>query len=137
MSLAEFTDNSDDRPLPLVNWPTTGGLTVFRLRPDADGRYAWDHWKARALEAGLNKDLAELGRAVMREAVQHGWDDDLQQECGWQDEGGRMLVLAVIDGCRVKKRWEWLLETDGERGLWNEQTGDWEPFLPRRRHYGR
>jgi hypothetical protein len=92
--------------------------------------------------AELNDDFPNLPLpqvnwpAVMREAVQHDWDEDLKAECGWQDDGQAMLALAIIDAPRVKRRWEWLLETDGERGQWNDKTGDWERFPPRRSRYG-
>lgn len=32
---------------------------------DEHGRYAWDRWQERAIAAGVTKDLASLGRAVM------------------------------------------------------------------------
>ena len=37
------------------------------------GSYPWDFWEQRALARGVPRDLAGLGRAVMREADQHGW----------------------------------------------------------------
>lgn len=98
---------------------------LARLRPDAAGRYAWDRWQAEALEAGLSQDLAQLGRAVMREAVQHAWSEEHQRECGWRDQGQVMLVQALQHGETTAQRWRHLLETDGERGYWDEATGEW------------
>jgi hypothetical protein len=100
------------------------------LRPDAEGRYAWDRWQRLALEAGLDPELAALGRGFMREAVQHDWSVRLKAECGWLDGGQAMLALALTDGPAAEERWHYLLETDGERGQWTPE-GDWQP-LPRR-----
>lgn len=97
------------------------------LRPDAEGHYAWDRWQAQALAAGLNWELAALGRAVMREAAQHAWDPDLKAECGWDDAGQAMLEQALHDGPAADSRWTYLLNTDGLRGRWTEEGG-WQPF---------
>ena len=98
--------------------------SLDHLRPDAQGRYAWDRWETRALEAGLEPKLAQRGRAVMREAVQHDWESELKAECGWLDAGQAMLSLALHEGAMVAERWKYLLETDGERGRWGAD-GRW------------
>ncbi len=105
----------------------TSSDDLSRLRPDAVGAYAWDRWQTQALAAGLSEDLAGLGRAVMREAVQHAWEQHLQAECGWADAGQAMLELALRDGAAAEKRWQYLLETDGGRGRWGED-GSWLPL---------
>lgn len=92
---------------------------LARLCPDADGAYTWDHWQMRALSAGLEHRLSQLGRAVMREAVQHNWPTWLKAECGWEDEGQDMLELAQLDPETAERRWQWLLETDGGRVEWD------------------
>ncbi len=51
------------------------------------GDYPWDHWKKWAIEDGVDEDLAQLGRLLIREADQHGWSLELKQECGWSDNG--------------------------------------------------
>ena len=94
-----------------------------RLRPDLQGAYAWDRWQEFARAAGLAPELAILGRAVMREAVQHDWNEPLKLECGWLDGGQTMLVQALADGPAVEARWRHLLQTDGERGRWVD--GEW------------
>jgi hypothetical protein len=99
-----------------------------RLRPDAQGRYAWDRWQVQAIEAGLDPDLAGLGRAVMREAVQHDWNAHLKAECGWLDAGQAMLARALADGPAASERWDYLLHTAGGRGRWTAD-GEWQPFL--------
>jgi len=73
--------------------------------------YAWDYWKTKALAAGVAIDLAELGRAVMREHYQHGWssyDDEVSVHSG--DE---MLRLALSEPDKAAARWQRLLDTDG------------------------
>jgi hypothetical protein len=97
------------------------------LRPDTQGRYAWDRWQRLALEAGLDPHLAGLGRSLMREAVQHDWSARLKAECGWLDGGQAMLALALADGPAAEERWHYLLETDGERGQWLD--GEWQSCL--------
>lgn len=107
--------------------PRSKGDGLDHLRPDAQGSYAWDRWQARALEAGLGQDLASLGRAVMREAVQHSWAPALKIECGWADAGQAMLALALRAGVAAEKRWRYLLETDGLRDRWTAD-GEWQSF---------
>lgn len=106
---------------------TRPGENLEPLRPDSTGRYAWDRWQACALATGLDKDLASLGRAVMREAVQHDWTDELKAECGWSDAGQAMLELARHDAPTAQARWQHLLNTDGERGRWTA-NGGWQPL---------
>jgi hypothetical protein len=91
------------------------------------GAYPWDLWQARAIERGVPEDLANLGRSVMREAINHGWCDTLQYECGVtlerfglqsrgdNEPGSGMILRALDDPDRYRARWSWLLETDGLR----------------------
>ena len=92
------------------------------------GNFPWDHWKERALAAGMPAELAVLGRAVMREAYQHAWSEELQAACGWEDEGNAMLVLALETPKLAFATWQNLLDTDGGRGYWNDKTGQWVSF---------
>jgi len=92
------------------------------------GHYPWDDWEKDALAAGVPKDLAGLGRLVVREAYQHDWDDHLKSLCGWYDRGGRMIKLALRSSEKARRRWEHLLETDGNRGRYDEKTGEWVSF---------
>ena len=99
------------------------------------GQYPWDYWEKRALARGVPRDLAGLGRAVMREADQHGWSARLQSLCGWRDEGRRMIALALRAPETARLRWEWLMEMDGLR--LDPQTFAWigedDPGWPERR----
>ena len=38
---------------------------------------------------------------MIREAWQHGWDEELRAECGWRDDGRAMLALALTDPKRA------------------------------------
>jgi len=79
------------------------------------GQYPWDYWQRMALERGVSEELATLGRSVMREASQHSWGERLRSLCGWNDEGRRMIALALRSPETARQRWEWLMETDGQR----------------------
>ncbi|MEW6283592.1 MAG: hypothetical protein AB1758_33585 [Candidatus Eremiobacterota bacterium] len=109
--------------------PPRGDTRPPHLRPDEQGAYAWDRWEKRALAAGLNPELAQLGRTVMREAAMHDWRPGLQAECGWSDEGAGMLALALGRPEQAEQRWDWLLETDGERGRW--EGNEWRRLTAR------
>ncbi len=124
---ASWPDDLTPADLGLVV-PAFTAQELTRLRPDADGRYAWDRWRLRALEAGLSDDLAWLGRNLMREAVQHAWPDELKVECGWEDEGQAMLELALRAPRKTEKRWQRLMDTDGLLGRWDEKTGTFKFF---------
>lgn len=89
------------------------------------GQYPWDDWERTALAAGLPDNVAALGRAVMREAYQHGWPDWLKVHCGWGDEGRTMIKLALQSEGEAKRRWTLLLETDGLRGDYDPDTKQW------------
>lgn len=93
------------------------------------GHYPWDDWERAALAAGVPKDLAGLGRLTMREAFQHGWDARLKSLCGWRDRGRRMIKLALRSPETARKRWNRLLDTDGYRGEYDAQSGEWESWI--------
>ena len=99
------------------------------------GHYPWDYWERAALARGVPRDLAGLGRSVMREADQHCWCERLQSLCGWRDEGRRMIALALRAPETARWRWEWLMDMDGLR--LHPQTYEWigedDPGWPERR----
>ena len=86
-----------------------------RLLTCSPGAYPWDDWERSALASGLAAELANLGRAVMREAYNHAWCERLKRECGWCDAGRLMLRRVLAQPERTAARWRWLLETDGQR----------------------
>ena len=83
--------------------------------------YPWDGWQKYAVAQGVPAELAALGRDVIREAWQHGWDESLKSLCGWNDDGRRMLRLALRNPALALKRWTRLLDTDG--GRYDPRTG--------------
>jgi hypothetical protein len=87
--------------------------------------YPWDDWERWAIAQGLNHDLAALARLTIREAYQHNWDERLKSLCGWRDDGQRMLRFALRCPSKARYRWNRLLETDGYRGEYDQQTGQW------------
>ena len=109
--------------LPLNLYRTCLTALDRRVLACSVGHYPWDDWERVALAAGLPEELAGLGRAVMREAYQHGWPPRLQSLCGWRDEGRRMLQFALRAPAKARYRWHRLLETDGYRGEW--KNGQW------------
>ena len=102
------------------------------------GQYPWDFWERRALASGVPADLATLGRAVMREADQHGWCGRLQSRCGWHDDGRRMIALALRAPAKARVRWDWLMDTDGLRvdpTTFTWLGDDWWEWPARRRQW--
>jgi hypothetical protein len=97
------------------HWISPDGAREDRLLACQPGQYPWDDWQREALTAGVADELANLGRAVMREAYQHGWCEELRDECGADREevGGGMILEALEQPDWVRSRWNWLLATDG------------------------
>lgn len=77
------------------------------------GDYPWDRWEVAALEAGVSKPLASLGRSVFREAFQHDWANELKVEFGWLDGGAEMILYAIAVPGEIEERWRELIESDG------------------------
>lgn len=111
-----------------------------RLEACVPGEYPWDDWERQALTAGVNADMAGLGRSVMREACQQGWCDELLDECGATDSetASAMFDQAITQPALTASRWRWLLATDGlrfdpwDREGWPERATEW--FAMRRRY---
>jgi hypothetical protein len=89
------------------------------------GSYPWDHWQQHAQAWGVPPDLAQLGRAVIREAYQHQWDVRLKSLCGWRDDGQRMMELALRSPGKARRQWNILLRTDGVRGDCRPRSTEW------------
>jgi hypothetical protein len=89
------------------------------------GHYPWDDWERRALDAGVAKELAGLGRAVMREAYQHDWTDELKSLCGWRDDGQALLTFALRAPKTARRQWDILMRTDGLRGDYRARSTEW------------
>lgn len=69
----------------------------------------WDQWYSRALDEGIDGELAELGRRVMREASVQRWPARLRRECGFEDGGEAMIELASDEPDTAEARWRRLL----------------------------
>jgi hypothetical protein len=107
-----------------------------RLLTCQPGGYPWDDWQREALAAGVADELANLGRAVMREAHQHAWCEELRFECGagHEDSAKGMIAEALEQPDWARSRWSWLLATDGLRSdPWTRAEGyptdlEWTPL---------
>jgi len=96
------TDDHNDEPPP-------------RVYPDPP-TYHWDFWAEDMLERGLDRDLAILGRAVIRETDQHRWGGlAARLACGHVVE--ELMTRAPQLAARL---YDVLLETDGLRYAWVE-----------------
>lgn len=84
--------------------------------------FQWDYWEMEALEDGMEKSLAALGRAVMREACQHNWSPRVAALCS-DYMLDRLLVQAPK---RARRLYEVLLETDGLRYILTEKQDSLE-----------
>jgi hypothetical protein len=73
--------------------------------------WEWDLWEREAIERGMSKEMACLGRAVIREAGQHAWCPQLRCLCS--EEVLEPLLLRSPE--LAKRLCAVLLETDGLR----------------------
>lgn len=89
------------------------------------GHYPWDDWHRHALARGLDVELAGLGRLLIREAFNHGWESWLQSRCGWSDDGQALLAFALRAPMKARRQWEILMRTDGLRGDYPSPTAHW------------
>ena len=72
----------------------------------------WERWFERAIEEGVEEDLATLGRSLIREAHLLGFGDERLAQCGWMDDGEAMLQLALLDPEGAEEAWHTLLDDD-------------------------
>jgi hypothetical protein len=56
--------------------------------------YYWDSWYEDAVARGVNEDLAQFGRQIMRDHFQHGKGDWL---LGEESDGSEMLRMCLDD----------------------------------------
>jgi hypothetical protein len=112
--------------------PENAAAPPPKLNPDLDavcacsfGGYPWDDWERHALASGLDADLAGLGRLLIREAFNHGWESWLQSHCGWSDDGRALLAFALRAPKTARRQWDILMRTDGLRGDYPARSTDW------------
>jgi hypothetical protein len=67
-----------------------------------DAMFYWDKWEAEALSK-VDKELAALGRQVMRDHYQHSKEDWL---LGEESDGPEMLRICLDDPEAAKERFE-------------------------------
>ncbi len=91
----------------------------------AFGHYPWDDWHGWALARGLDAELAGLGRLLIREAYNHGWEAWLQARCGWSDDGQALLAWALRAPKAARRQWDILMRTDGLRGDYRPRSTEW------------
>lgn len=103
-----------------------------KLKADLDavcdctfGHYPWDAWERYALARGLDAELTGLGRLLLREAFNHGWESWLQSVCGWSDDGQALLAFALRAPKAARRQWDILMRTDGLRGDYRPRSTDW------------
>ena len=89
------------------------------------GNYPWDDWERFALARGLDAETAGLGRLLIREAFNHGWEAWLQSLCGWSDDGAALLAFALRSPAKARWCFSRLMDTDGLRGDYHPKTGEW------------
>ena len=105
-------------PLPKLN-------LRFDVCACSFGHYPWDDWERFALAHGLDAETAGLGRLLVREAYNHGWEPWLQSLCGWQDDGQALLAFALREPKKARWCFSRLMDTDGLRGDVHPKTGEW------------
>ena len=125
--LTEFLEGNSElltETAPAISEALQESLAVLRAQGFCVyGQYPWDYWQRMALERGVPEELATLGRSLMREADQHAWGERLRSICGWNDEGRRMIALALRSPKTARQSWSWLMETDGQRV--DPATSEW------------
>jgi hypothetical protein len=89
------------------------------------GHYPWDDWERFALAHGLDPETAGLGRLLIREAFNHGWEGWLQSLCGWSDDGAALLAFALRAPAKARWCFSRLMDTDGLRGDVHPRTKEW------------
>jgi hypothetical protein len=102
-------------PLPKLN-------LHFDVCASTFGDYPWDDWE---LACGLDAETAGLGRLLIREAYNHGWEGWLQSLCGWGDDGQALLAFALRSPDKARWCFSRLMDTDGLRGDVHPRTKEW------------
>ena len=82
------------------------------MNPETEA-FIWDSWQQDAISKGVPQDLANQGRAVIRELYQHSWNKNFRDELAWS----AMIHQALTDPDYAMRRWTWLEISDGELAL--------------------
>jgi len=116
--LTPFPPDAAAPPKPKLN-------LGFDVCASTFGNYPWDDWHRHALARGLDAELAGLGRLLVREAFNHGWEPCLLRACGWSDDGQALLAFALRAPKTAQRQWDILMRTDGLRGDYPARSTDW------------
>ncbi len=100
-------------------------MNHFHLTLGTFGHYPWDDWERFALSRGLDAETAGLGRLLIREAFNHGWEGWLQSLYGWGDDGQALLAFALRSPEKARGCFSRLMDTDGLRGDYHPRTKEW------------
>ena len=117
-SKSNLTPSAETSPPPKLN-------LQFDVCACSFGHYPWDDWERFALARGLDADIAGLGRLLVREAYNHGWEGWLQSLCGWNDDGQALLAFALRAPKSARRQWDILMRTDGLRGDYPSRSTEW------------
>jgi hypothetical protein len=91
------------------------------------GDYPWDQWERWAIAQGLDREMAGQARLLIREAVNHTWDQCLMSFCGWGGDDGRALFRHALRSPKgAQRQWDILMRTDGLRGDYPPRSTDWK-----------
>ncbi len=90
--------------------PDSAHLEASRSHECPPAQYYWDDWRREAFENGMPADVADAGRALIREAFQHGW--------GIEPNLGAMMRDGLRSPTRSRNRWRRMLRErqDAELG---------------------
>ncbi len=72
--------------------------------------FPWDRFEAHARVRGVPGDLAQLGRAVMREAYQHQWPADVARLYGWAAVDLEMIPVPGAPGVFTPRSTRWAVD---------------------------
>jgi hypothetical protein len=82
----------------------------------------WEDWHAEAIAAGVEHDVAEAGRALIRVLYEEDgppdhWDEEIASLSGLDDDGLAMIQLALLRPRTALRVWRRIAETSGLRGV--------------------
>ena len=88
---------------------------AVRVAPDGDVFYVYNALDFEVDFPPVSPMDDTVPAEILKNYEVHEWRQ-LQAECGWQDSGAAMIQLALTAPEQARERWEYLLETDGDRG---------------------
>jgi hypothetical protein len=82
----------------------------------------WVDWHAEAVAAGVQRDVAEAGRTLIRVSYEEcgppdRWDEEISTLSGVDDDGLAMIKFALLRPQTALRVWRRIAETSGLRGV--------------------